>query len=122
MTSLGIRLVPSAVVETSWSHGASRRQSLMHVQIPLAMPTIMMGVNQTIIMALAMVIIGGLVGGGGLGQEGIRQLGLHGYGARLRRRRGHSLDGHGPEPNRAGQERAISANDARQVIAGGQSG
>jgi len=69
MTSMGIRLVPPAVVETSWSHGASRFQSLAQIQIPLAMPTIMMGVNQTIIMALAMVIIGGLVGGGGLGEE-----------------------------------------------------
>jgi len=69
MTSMGIRMVPPAVVETSWSHGASRFQSLAQVQIPLAMPTIMMGVNQTIIMALAMVIIGGLVGGGGLGEE-----------------------------------------------------
>jgi glycine betaine/proline transport system permease protein len=69
MTSMGVRLVPPPMLETSWSHGSSRIQSLMQVQIPLAMPTIMMGVNQTVIMALSMVIIGGLVGGGGLGEE-----------------------------------------------------
>jgi glycine betaine/proline transport system permease protein len=69
MTSLGIRLVPQAMVDTAVSHGSTRFQTLLQVQIPLAMPTVMMGVNQTIIMALAMVIIGGLVGGGGLGEE-----------------------------------------------------
>ena len=69
MTNLGIRLVPVEIVETAKSHGASTVQILFHVQIPMAMSTIMMGINQTIIMALAMVIIGGLVGGGGLGEE-----------------------------------------------------
>ena len=69
MTSMGIRMVPREVVETGVSHGSTGIQTLLRVKIPLAMPTVMMGVNQTIIMALAMVIIGGLVGGGGLGQE-----------------------------------------------------
>tara|TARA_B100001750_G_scaffold246190_1_gene267750 strand:+ start:22 stop:1905 length:1884 start_codon:yes stop_codon:yes gene_type:complete len=69
MTNMGIRLVPVEIVETAKSHGASTFQVLLHVQIPMAMSTIMMGINQTIIMALAMVIIGGLVGGGGLGEE-----------------------------------------------------
>ena len=69
MTRLGITLVPEAIVETARSHGASSLQILLQVQIPLAKPTIMMGVNQTIILAFTMVIVGGLVGGGGLGER-----------------------------------------------------
>ena len=69
MTSLGISQVPPQVMETAQSHGSTRLQTLTQVQLPLAMPTIMMGINQTVILVLAMVIIAGLVGGGGLGQE-----------------------------------------------------
>ena len=69
MTSLGIKEVPSQVIETAQSHGSTNLQTLWQVKMPLAFPTIMMGVNQTIIMVLAMVIIGGLVGGGGLGEQ-----------------------------------------------------
>ena len=69
MTTLGIKEVPPQVIETALSHGSTGLQTMLQVKIPLAFPTIMMGVNQTIIMVLAMVIIAGLVGGGGLGQE-----------------------------------------------------
>ena len=69
MTDLGIRLVSSEFVETAKSFGATRWQILRQIQIPLARPTIMVGVNQCVMMTLAMVIVGGLVGGGGLGQE-----------------------------------------------------
>ena len=69
MTILGIREVPAQVIETAQSHGSTGLQTMMQVKIPLALPLIVMGVNQTIIMVLAMVIIAGLVGGGGLGQE-----------------------------------------------------
>ena len=69
MTSLGIKEVPAQVIETAQSHGSTGLQTMLQVKIPLAFPTIVMGVNQTIIMVLAMVIIAGLVGGGGLGQE-----------------------------------------------------
>ena len=69
MTSLGIKEVPAQVIETALSHGSTGLQTMLQVKIPLAFPTIMMGVNQTVIMVLAMVIIAGLVGGGGLGQE-----------------------------------------------------
>ncbi len=69
MTSLGIQSVPAQVIETAQSHGSTGLQTMLQVKIPLALPTIMMGINQTIIMVLAMVIISGLVGGGGLGSE-----------------------------------------------------
>ena len=69
MTTLGIKEVPEQVIETAQSHGSTGLQTMLQVKIPLAFPTITMGVNQTIIMVLAMVIIAGLVGGGGLGQE-----------------------------------------------------
>ena len=69
MTSLGIKEVPAQVIETAQSHGSTGLQTMLQVKIPLAFPTITMGVNQTIMMVLAMVIIAGLVGGGGLGQE-----------------------------------------------------
>ena len=69
MTTLGIKEVPPQVIETAQSHGSTGLQTMLQVKIPLAFPAIMMGVNQTIIMVLAMVIIAGLVGGGGLGQE-----------------------------------------------------
>jgi ABC-type proline/glycine betaine transport system permease subunit len=71
ITALGIRQVPSEAIEASQTFGATRRQTMFGVRIPLAAPTIMAGVNQVIMMVLAMVIIAGLVGGGGLGFETI---------------------------------------------------
>ncbi|HJQ95278.1 MAG TPA: ABC transporter permease subunit [Acidimicrobiia bacterium] len=71
ITALGIRQVPSETIEASQTFGATRRQTMYGVRIPLAAPTIMAGVNQVIMMVLAMVIIAGLVGGGGLGFETI---------------------------------------------------
>lgn len=69
LTALGIKQVPSESVEASEVFGASPRQTMFGVRIPLAAPTIMAGVNQVIMMVLAMVIISGLVGGGALGFE-----------------------------------------------------
>ncbi|WP_419786980.1 ABC transporter permease [Pseudodesulfovibrio sp.] len=75
LTNLGIRGVHPELVEAALAFGATRRQVLFKVQIPLAMPTILAGLNQTIMMALSMVVIAALIGAGGLGSPVI--LGLN---------------------------------------------
>ncbi len=67
LTALGIRQVHPELVEAALSFGATSMQVLLKVQIPLAMPTIMAGLNQTIMMALSMVVIAAMIGAGGLG-------------------------------------------------------
>ena len=73
-TSLGIREVSPQVVEAARSFGTTPRQLLFKVQLPMAMPTIMAGINQTTMMALAMMVIASLVGAGGLGEDVQRAL------------------------------------------------
>jgi glycine betaine/proline transport system permease protein len=69
LTNVGIRGVPASVVEAAQAFGASSRQILFEVQLPLAFPSIMVGVNQTTMMALAMVVIASMIGARGLGME-----------------------------------------------------
>lgn len=75
LTNLGIRQVPSETVEAARAFGANPKQLLMKVQLPLALPTIMAGINQTIMMALAMVVIASMVSAGGLGEDVLKAIG-----------------------------------------------
>ncbi|WP_116474974.1 glycine betaine/L-proline ABC transporter permease ProW [Zobellella maritima] len=75
LTSLGIRQVPEDLVEATRSFGASPAQLLFKVQLPLAMPTIMAGINQTLMLALSMVVIASMIAVGGLGQMVLRGIG-----------------------------------------------
>ncbi len=75
LTNLGIRQLPAETLEAAESFGMTRNQMLLKVKIPLAIPTIMAGVNQTTLMALSMVVIASLVGAGGLGLDVNRALG-----------------------------------------------
>jgi glycine betaine/proline transport system permease protein len=69
LTNVGIRQVSEEVIEAARAFGASSRQILFEVQIPLAVPSIMVGINQTTMMALAMVVIASMIGARGLGLE-----------------------------------------------------
>lgn len=69
LTNLGIRQVSAAVQEAAEAFGATRWQMMREVRLPLAMPSILAGVNQTTMMALAMVVIASMIGAGGLGEK-----------------------------------------------------
>lgn len=74
LTNLGIRLVDREVLEAATAYGANARQRLLGVQLPLALPTIMAGINQTIMMALSMVVIASMIGVKGLGQPVLKSI------------------------------------------------
>lgn len=75
LTNLGIRQVPADLIEAARSFGASKNQMLFKVQLPVAMPTIMAGINQTLMLSLSMVVIASMIAVGGLGQMVLRGIG-----------------------------------------------
>lgn len=77
LTNLGIRQVSEEAIEAAQSFGSTPAQLLFKVELPMALPTILAGINQTVLLALSMVVIAALIGSGGLGDpvvEGIQQL------------------------------------------------
>ena len=74
LTALGIREVDEEVVEAAYAFGATPRQVLLDVQMPLALRTVMAGLNQTLMLALSMVVIATVIGAGGLGIPVVRGL------------------------------------------------
>lgn len=75
LTDLGLRSIDPAVMEASRAFGTTPSQRLFGVQIPLALPTILAGINQTTMMALAMVVIASMIGAGGLGYQVLQGIG-----------------------------------------------
>ena len=74
LTSLGIRQVPRELIEAAEAFGSTWKQKLLKVQLPMAIPTIMAGINQTIMLSLSMVVIAAMIGAGGLGGEVLRAI------------------------------------------------
>ena len=74
LTVLGLRQVPADLLEAGSSFGCTRWQLLWKVQLPSALPTLMAGINQTIMLSLSMVVIASMIGGGGLGDVVLRAI------------------------------------------------
>jgi len=79
-TYLGLKRIPEVTVEAAIANGTTRRQRLWKVELPIAIPEIMLGLNQTIMMALAMTAITALIGSTDLGQEVVRSISTQNFG------------------------------------------
>jgi glycine betaine/proline transport system permease protein len=75
LTNLGIRQVPTELVEAAHAFGSTQLQLLLKVELPVALPSIMAGVNQTIMMNLGMAVLAAMIAAGGLGREVLLALG-----------------------------------------------
>lgn len=74
LTTYGIRNIPKEVIEAGRSFGATNRQILTRIELPLAMPSIALGINQTFLLSFAMLVIAGYIGAGGLGQPVVKSI------------------------------------------------
>ena len=83
LTTLGISQIPVTYTEVSSSFGSNKLQTLFKVKLPMALPSIMLGINQSVMMALAMQVVTPLIGGGGLGREVFHALNTSNTGAGL---------------------------------------
>ncbi len=81
MTNLGIRQVSTELIEASEAFGSTSTQKLFKVQLPLAKGTIMAGINQTVMLALSMVVIAAMIGASGIGRDVYRAVGQNDIGA-----------------------------------------
>ena len=99
LTNVGIREVNPAAVEAALAFGSSYWQILFKVQLPLARPTIMVGINQTTMMALAMVVVASMIGGPGAGAGSAHGHQPGGSGPRVRGRLVHCFSGHYHRPH-----------------------
>jgi len=79
-TYLGLKRIPEVTVEAAIANGTTKRQRLWKVELPIAIPEIMLGLNQTIMMALAMTAITALIGSTDLGQEVVRSISTQNFG------------------------------------------
>ena len=116
LTNLGIRQVPSETVEAARAFGASPRQLLLKVQLPLALPTIMAGINQTTMMALAMVVIASMVSAGGLGQDVLTAIGGLKVGDSIVAGTASRVPRHHYRPHHARSSPRPSQGDARVAV------
>ncbi len=118
LTHLGIISVPKPMIEAGEAFGATKRQVLWKVELPAALPTIMAGLTQCIMLCLSMVVIAALIGANGLGKPVVRALNSVNIAARPRSRPRHRRARHHPrphQPHRHGRRQMTAAVDFKNV-------